>query len=145
MSRERAFSLATAVGATLFVAATCLAPLRWAYAPLCHQMPERSLWIGDHPQAVCARCAGLYLGGALGLWLAAGGFAWTWLRPRPGWLLAAALPTLIDFTFGWVGLPQLPNTWRLVVTLPAGLVAGLFLAIGVADIARATLRERAHG
>lgn len=31
--------------------------------PLCHQLPERSLFVNELPMAVCARCFAIYLGG----------------------------------------------------------------------------------
>ena len=33
--------------------------------PVCHQLPERSVFINDLPMAVCARCFAIYLGGFL--------------------------------------------------------------------------------
>jgi uncharacterized membrane protein len=39
--------------------------LQWqhqAFADLCHQMPERSFWLGGQPMAVCSRCLGIYSG-----------------------------------------------------------------------------------
>lgn len=129
--------------ATLFVAGTYAAPLlssltgrllTWAYAPLCHQIAERSIPIGAGVQAVCARCAGLYLGGAVGLLLAAGCLGLLKRRLRPAILGLALAPTLIDALLPWLGFSGLSNVPRLVLALPAGLVAGLFLAIGIADL-----------
>lgn len=34
---------------------------------VCHQLPERSLWIAGAPLPVCARCAGIYAGALLAL------------------------------------------------------------------------------
>jgi uncharacterized membrane protein len=36
--------------------------IEWTFAPLCHHLPERTLWIGGAPMCVCSRCAGLYAG-----------------------------------------------------------------------------------
>jgi len=56
------------------------------FSPVCHQDPARSFWILGAPVAVCARCLGIYLGGAVGAWIPA---------PRrvllPGLALFAAL------------------------------------------------------
>jgi len=137
----------------MFVGGTFLAPvvedsgavggslLRLLYAPACHQMPERSLAVGGGHQAVCARCSGLYLGGVLGL------VAGAWLvtasgwPPRPWWLVAAAAPTFADAVLPWIGGAGLSNVPRLLITLPVGAAAGLFLAAGVADIARSHSRR----
>ena len=33
------------------------------YQPVCHQIPDRSFWIGDFTMTVCVRCFSFYLGG----------------------------------------------------------------------------------
>lgn len=140
--------MAATAGAALFVAGTFLAPwleragspwgsvLRWIYAPVCHQIPQRSLVVvADHTQAVCARCSGLYLGGlaglAMGTWLSVGATR----RPRPSWLALAVAPTVADALAGWISLPSLPNVPRLALAIPAGAVAALFLASALAELA----------
>ena len=40
-----------------------------SFLQLCHQMPERSFWIGGQPMAVCSRCLGIYTAFLAG-WLA---------------------------------------------------------------------------
>jgi uncharacterized membrane protein len=117
--------------------------LRLAYTPLCHQLPDRSLVLGSAHQAVCARCSGLYLGGILGLVV---GGAWIVGRHSPGpwWLLAASAPTMIDLALPWFGLPALTNVPRLIVAVPAGLAAGVFLAIGVYDLFDRSARFASH-
>lgn len=37
------------------------------FRSMCHQRPERSLWFHHTPMVVCSRCAGVYLGVALGV------------------------------------------------------------------------------
>lgn len=37
------------------------------FRSMCHQRPERSLWFLGAPMVVCSRCAGVYLGVALGV------------------------------------------------------------------------------
>ena len=73
--------------------------------------------------AVCARCFGLYLSGALGAaaaWLAAA-------RPMPHarWLLAVtALPTGITWAMEAAGLAGFSNAVRSSAALPLGAAAG---------------------
>ena len=122
-----------------------LAPwLRLVYRPGCHQIAERCLDLGFGPLAVCARCAGLYLGGCLGL-------LWTTLRnrssrPRPLWLAIVAAPTVLDFVAGQIGLPSLGNWPRFALAVPLGLLAGLYLGDALLEIVRQNTRpaERAH-
>jgi len=107
--------------------------LRWLYSPLCHQLAARSLeWLGQ-PLAVCARCSALYGGALIGLLVGTVLALRAW-RPRPVWLLYAALPTAVDALLPWIGLPALSNVPRGWVALPAGLAAGLFLAVGLVEI-----------
>jgi uncharacterized membrane protein len=145
--RARLAVLAVALGACAYLAGTLAAPLveaagrpggsllRAVYAPVCHQLPERSLHLAGGAQAVCARCAGLYAGGVLGLiagalWLVGTGRR----RPHPWWLAAAAAPTFLDALLPRFGFPALDNLPRLVVALPAGAMPGLFLALAVAEL-----------
>ena len=108
--------------------------LHLLYRPGCHQIADRCLDLGFGPMAVCARCAGLYLGGLIAL-------LWTlgWnrpSRPRPLWLVAVAVPTAIDFAAGQLGLPSLGNWMRFAVALPLGLLAGLYLGDALLEIVR---------
>ncbi len=142
--------------ATLYLAGTYVAPLlraqgtaagswlHWAYAPTCHQMAERSIAIAGQPQAVCSRCSGLYIGGVAALWtgLAALLVAGRLRRISPWWLAAACAPTFLDAVLGIVGLPQLPLAPRLWISIPAGFVAGLFLALGAVEIAATSRAPR---
>ena len=65
---------ALAVAVTGWVTAVLTAPVlpawpaAFVYAVsslVCHQLPERSFYWGAAQFAVCARCTGIYLGGAL--------------------------------------------------------------------------------
>jgi uncharacterized membrane protein len=114
--------------------------LRLLYRPGCHQIADRCLDLGFGPMAVCARCAGLYLGGTLAL-------AWTlaWnrpSRPRPLWLAVVAAPTVIDFVAGQLGLPSLGNWVRFAVALPLGLLAGLYLGDALIEIVRVNSEQQ---
>ena len=140
----------TVMGAILFCAGIVATPLleaggyalgswlRWAYAPLCHQLAGRSVELASEPLAVCARCTGLYLGGLLGLVLAVRA-QWGVCVPAPrrAWLVVAVLPTAIDFAVKGLG-----NGLRLGVALPAGVALGVFLGIGLNDLGRMMRPER---
>lgn len=132
-----------AIAAALFVAGMAAAPwlasrsgwgvaLHLAYRPMCHQMADRCFDLGAGPLAVCARCTGLYVGGLLGLWLPV--LTGRTARLGVGTLIISAAPSIADFALGVVGLPSLTNLPRAVVALPLGLVLGLLLARGLADL-----------
>jgi len=143
--RSRRVLAAVACAAAVFCAGIVLAPwlehrgsaagswLRLAYAPTCHQQPDRCLDLGTGRLAVCARCAGLYAGGLLGL--LAGVVTSLRCRPTLRTLVAAAAPTVLDFVARLVGLPSLPNWPRFTIALAPGVVLGLLLADAVADVA----------
>ena len=61
---------------------------------------------------------------------------------RASWLAWAAAPTVIDALLAWTGLPALPNLPRLLLALPAGVMAALFLAAGIADLFSSAERPR---
>jgi uncharacterized membrane protein len=123
---------------------TSVTPFRLAYAPLCHQIDSRSLQHDGHAVAVCARCTGLYLGGLAGLLLAAGFVVGRRRDPRPWWFAVAVTPTLIDALLPRVGSVSLPNGPRFLLALPAGLMIGIFLSIGIYDLltSRKSIRSR---
>lgn len=146
-----------ALAALVFVGGTYLAPLleaaglsgaglaRLFYTPVCHQIPERSFEVLGGTQSVCARCAGLYWGGVAGLLAAAWLVVGRERRLHPAWLVWALAPSLVDATLPWIGLQGLSALPRHLLAWPLGLVAGLFLAVGVADLAVSLKSERSRG
>ena len=96
---------------------------------ICHQLPERSFHIEGSQLPVCARCFGIFGGGAFGSVIAAGAVARRWIigaRPalarsrRWMWTAIAALPTVATFVLEWgFGWP-ISNAVRAVAALPLG-------------------------
>ena len=141
---------AVLVAAILFCAGIVAAPwlesrghgagrwLRLVYAPACHQIADRSVTLAGRPLAVCARCSGLYAGGLAGLLLAVA-VGWGARRPAPSrwWVAIALLPTAVDFVVKGLG-----NGTRLGVAVPAGMVLGAFLGVGLNDLGRMMRRDR---
>jgi len=98
------------------------------FSPLCHQMPERSLFLFGHKLAVCARCTGIYLGILLS----------TLLYPKikgiknnqipPIWLLlVAVLPIGFDGLTQYFGLRESTNILRLATGLVFGVILPIYL------------------
>lgn len=143
--RGRRRLAAVTVAAALFCTAVILIPvaehrgwtaaswLRLAFRPACHQIVDRCLDLGAGPLPVCARCAGLYGGGLAGLLVTL--FGGRRFQPRLRWLVAAAVPSVVDFALGLVDLPTLSNWPRFAVALAPGLLAGLLLADAVCRLA----------
>jgi Predicted membrane protein (DUF2085) len=108
---------------------------------VCHQRPERSyhMWAAQMP--VCARCAGIYLGGVVGvlaaLWRSGRPWAARWTRTlrRDGVRVALALavaPTLASLGYEWTtgGMPS--HAIRAAAGVPLGLVVA-WLVVAAAD------------
>ena len=103
-----------------------IAPVLYAlFDPLCHQLPDRSFHLLDHPLAVCHRCSGLYLGFALGiaLWPALPAAA-ARLLERPRSIVVFLAPLAIDAVL----LANTPATRFSTGLLAAFPVALLVLA-----------------
>jgi uncharacterized membrane protein len=140
-------SLAAAASAwvTLLIAAPLLpatagAVLYGAGSLLCHQIAERSFHLDGFQLPVCARCLGLYVGGAVGAAAALVGIRaarWTVALRRRSLIAAtaiAALPTLLTFSLEWIAGWGMSNTARGVAALPLGFAVAF--AIGAALRAR---------
>lgn len=113
--------------------------VRLAGAQVCHQRPERSLHLSGRPLAVCGRCTGLYVSGALGLLLVSASRrrrpgpsasrtlpAW-WpagLDVRAGWLVLAGLPTLLTWLLEVAGVWNPGTSLRALAAVPLGVTAG---------------------
>lgn len=115
---------------------------RLALRPACHQISDRCIDLGSGPLAVCARCAGLYAGGFLGLLLT----AVCGRRFRPRWKIVAlaAAPSIIDFVFGQLGLPTLANWPRFAMATVPGLLLGLLLADAISSAAGGDEESSCH-
>lgn len=108
--------LAAAVCAAIVVAPLARSPwLYFTFSFVCHQRPERSLWIAGLPLAVCARCAGIYLGAWLGLV--------SKLPSRRDALLAALALMALDWASEAAGLRPAWTPVRFLTGALAGLAA----------------------
>jgi uncharacterized membrane protein len=116
-----------------------VASAAWAYragALVCHQQAGRSFARGGVPLPVCARCTGLYAGGAGGALLAWLAVAAARRRPlalsllRWRWLTGvSALPLLAAWTVEHVLGLGVTNLARFTTALPLGAVAAMVVVI----------------
>jgi uncharacterized membrane protein len=96
---------------------------------VCHQQPGRSFYIGSAPLPVCARCAGIYAGGAMAALaaLVGGRFpAHTAARARL-WLIVAAAPAVLTLFYEW-GTGRTPSNDIRAAT---GVLIGAAVAVAV--------------
>ena len=140
--------VAIPVLAVLWLTAIVSAPLlpalvsAFVYAAgslVCHQIPERSFHLGASQLAVCARCLGIYTGGAAGAVAAA--MAWrqpsrvsTMTSTRVRLLVAlAALPTAVTVALETAGLWSTTNEVRAFAGVPFGIAIS-FVATAFAKV-----------
>lgn len=135
--------LALAVNGAIAAAATTRVPAVSAAiyagsALVCHQRPERSFHVDGVQLPVCARCLGLYAGGALGIL----GLALTassrgsrarlagpsHLHAIRTLLLVVAAPTALTVATAWTGLWDPGNLTRALLAVPLGAVGGMLVA-----------------
>ena len=105
------------------------------FSYVCHQIPERSFFIGEHQFAVCARCTGLYAGFTLAT------VVYPLVRslrqieaPARKWLFIAAAPLAIDFMLGYVGIWNNTHFSRFATGALLGAVAVLYIMPGLIDL-----------
>jgi uncharacterized membrane protein len=113
-----------------------------AFTLLCHQMDERSFHLAGYKLAVCARCFGLYAGAL------AGALLYPFVRPLArrdlpprGWLIAAAVPTSVDFALGFFGLWENTHASRFLTASLLGVVLAFYFVPGAVDLALTPRRQ----
>jgi uncharacterized membrane protein len=103
---------------------------------ICHQRAERSFHLFAAQLPVCARCAGIYAGAAIGSLLAVSGS----IREQSGavsarmLLAAGALPTLITLIAEWSGAWTGGNDARAAAGIWLGVAVALVVARAAATL-----------
>jgi uncharacterized membrane protein len=137
---NRWLGAAAALAALSWVAAVVAAPLLpvplagilyAAGSLICHQLPERSFHLQSFQLPVCARCFGLYAGGAMGSAAAAAvGFTafarsapWRSSRALYVTTVVAAIPTILTVVAERGFGAAVSNTMRAVAAVPLAGVA----------------------
>ncbi|MDT7688379.1 MAG: hypothetical protein QOE46_1138 [Acidobacteriota bacterium] len=109
---------------------------------VCHQMNARSFHVEGFQLAVCARCFGLYVGALAGV--AAYPLARRVGRrdlPARAWLIAAAVPTTVDFALGFFGVWENTHLSRFLTASLLGVVSAFYIVPGLVDLSLSPLRE----
>jgi uncharacterized membrane protein len=106
-----------------------------SFSYVCHQIPERSFFLGEHQFAVCARCTGLYAGFALATLCYPSFRSLRQIEaPARKWLFLAAAPLALDFALGFFGLWHNTHTSRFLTGALLGAVAVFFVMPGLMDL-----------
>jgi uncharacterized membrane protein len=101
------------------------------FSTICHQLPDRTFHYWGQPLGVCSRCTGIYGGFLVGL------LFYPLLRdfrngefPARWWLIAGALPIILDFAVGFTNVSANSFSSRTVTGLVFGSVAAFFILPG---------------
>lgn len=106
-----------------------------SFSYLCHQIPERSFFVGEHPFAVCSRCFGLYVGFATAVVIyPLVKSLRTTEAPERKWLLVAAVPMAIDFSVEFFGLGHNTHFSRFSTGALIGAVAVFYIVPGLMEL-----------
>ncbi len=104
---------------------------------ICHQMPERSLHIENHPFAVCSRCFGIYFGLFVGFLIYPLLRSIEEIEPFPRvWLFLALLPIGVDFSLGFFGIWANTHLSRFLTGAILGAACGIFIVPALIELFR---------
>lgn len=113
------------------------------FSSVCHQVAERSFYLGGHPYAVCARCFGVYGGFALSITV------YPLVRslnqtsvPARAWLVAAILPTTIDWALGYADLWGNTHLSRAATGAVLGAASVFYVMPGLVELSRVGRRTK---
>lgn len=114
-----------------------------AFGHVCHQIPERSFFIGGHPFAVCSRCTGVYAGflAAMLVYPLARSLRQT-EAPARKWLFIAAAPLVVDFGLEVLGIWHNTHYSRLATGILLGAVVVFYIMPGLVDLSLRTWRGK---
>jgi len=101
---------------------------------VCHQLPERTLWIGGRYLPVCARCTGAYLGFYVGYLLLPMRKKEACGPPNLWITLFMVTPIMVDAGTQYIGLRTSTNELRLVTGLLFGVSLAPFLVYSLSQI-----------
>jgi uncharacterized membrane protein len=138
--------LLTLIGITLWMGLILLAPylqsrfpgmakfIYAVFAPTCHQIPSRCLYIFGYPMAVCARCFGIYSGFLLGTMFfpLIKGFSAPSLPPAKA-IIAVSVPMVIDAAGNFLGVWASSNPVRLATGVLWGIALPFYFIAGISD------------
>ncbi len=104
--------------------------LMHTFAPVCHQIAERSFHVDGVALAACHRCYGIYWGLFLGpvLYLVVRRWEHKWWNQSRLLLAAALLPLGLDWVLDFVGLWSNTPLSRVLSGGVFGLAAGMLVA-----------------
>jgi uncharacterized membrane protein len=115
------------------------------FAPVCHQLPERSFTLWEYPWAVCQRCSGIYLGLLAGA-LFHGRALEKLARPsaRRSVVVGMTLPLMLDVMLPFTGVWTNGPPSRFATGFLFGAMLSLLLVPGVSEFLREAPWKQTH-
>lgn len=101
---------------------------------VCHQLPERSFWVGGHYLPVCARDTGVYIGFFFGYLLLSMRKKEACGPPNLWMTLFMTTPMIVDGVTQFIGLRTSTNELRLLTGLLFGVALAPFLVYSLAQV-----------
>lgn len=119
-------------------------PIYSFFRYLCHQIPERSFHIENHPFAVCSRCFGVYFG------LFAGFVIYPLFRvieetePLPRlWLFLSLVPISLDWLLGVFDIWENTFLSRFSTGMILGIACAVFIIPAIVELGQLLSRKTA--
>jgi uncharacterized membrane protein len=110
-------------------------PIYKFFSFLCHQMPERSFHLENHPLAVCSRCFGVYFGLLFGFVIYPFIRSIDTTEPLPRfWLFLALIPMGVDFSLGFFEIWENTHLSRFVTGLILGAACAVFIVPAIVEL-----------
>lgn len=105
------------------------------FAPVCHQISERSFFFWGWPLAVCARCFGIYAGFAGGVLLYPfrRGFV-SPVLPAVKTLFLVSAPIAVDTAGNFLGFWDTPGELRFLTGLVWGSILPFYFLTGLIEL-----------
>lgn len=105
------------------------------FAPICHQISDRSFFFWGWPLAVCARCFGIYAGFAGGVLLYPfrRGF-FSPVLPATKTLILVSVPVVVDTAGNFLGFWDTPGALRFLTGLLWGLILPFYFLTGLIEL-----------
>lgn len=110
-------------------------PIYKFFSFLCHQIPNRSLAVGDHAFAVCSRCFGVYCGLFFGFIIYPFARPIEETAPLPRvWLFLAMIPMGADFLLGFFEIWENTHLSRFLTGAILGTACAIFIVPALIEI-----------
>ncbi|MEO6334467.1 MAG: DUF2085 domain-containing protein [Pyrinomonadaceae bacterium] len=112
-------------------------PVYTFFSYICHQIPERSLYLAGNQLAVCSRCFGVYLGLLIGILVYPLWRPVDEIEPIPRyWLFLSLIPITVDWSLTIFGVWENTHLTRFITGVVLGAVCATFIVPALVEIVR---------